>query len=44
MGEDVVVIFRRGVAGEAGFVQRLVARPLACKISEPPASRRGVLL
>lgn len=43
-GEDVVVIFRRYVAGEAGLVQRLVARLSVLEISEPPAAGGGVLL
>src|SRR5580698_5750796 len=42
-GEDIVAIFRRRVAGEAGLVQRLVARLSVLKVSEPPAGRRGVL-
>ena len=42
-GEDIVAIFRRRVAGEAGLVQRLVARLSARKVSEPPAACRGVL-
>src|ERR1700737_240133 len=44
MGEDVVAIFHGRVAGEAGFVQPLVARLSVLKVSEPPAARRGVLL
>src|SRR5271165_157169 len=44
MGEDVVAIFRRGVAGEAGLVQGLVARLSVLKVSEAPTARGGVLL
>ena len=44
MGEPIVAIFRRRVAGEADLVQRLVARLSVRKVSEPPAARRGVLL
>src|SRR5271165_581143 len=43
-GEDIVAILHRRVAGEAGLVQRLVARLSAFKVSESPAARRGVLL
>src|SRR5712692_2020075 len=43
-GEDIVAIFRRRVAGEAGLVQRPVARLSARKVSEPPAACCGVLL
>jgi len=43
-GEDIVAIFRRRVAGEAGLVQRLVSRLPVLKVSEAPAARRGVLL
>jgi hypothetical protein len=42
MGEDIIVIFRRDVAGEAGLVERLVARLSVLKVSEPPAARLGV--
>ena len=41
-GEDIIAIFRRRVAGEAGIVQRLAARFAVGKVSEPPAARRGV--
>jgi hypothetical protein len=34
-GEDIVAIFRRLVAGEAGLVQRLVARLAVLKVNEP---------
>jgi hypothetical protein len=44
VSEDKVAIFRGRVAGETGFVQRLVARLSVLKVSEPPAARRGVLL
>jgi len=44
MGGDIVVIFRRHVAGEAGLVQRLAARLYARKVGEPPATRLGVFL
>ena len=44
MGEDIVVIFRRDVTGEAGLVERLVARLFPCEVSEAPATGRGVLL
>ena len=44
MGEDIVVIFHRRVAREAGLVQRLVARLSVLKVSEPPAACRDVLL
>jgi len=43
MSEDKVAIFGRFVAGEAGFVQRLVARFAVLKVTEPPSARRGVL-
>jgi hypothetical protein len=40
--ENVIVSFGRLVAGEAGFVQCLVARLSVLKVSEPPAAGRGV--
>ena len=43
MGEDKVAISGRFVAGEAGFVQRFVARLAILKVTEPPAAGRGVL-
>ncbi len=43
-GEDKVASFGRLVAGEAGFVHRLVGRfAIFIKLSETPAARRGVL-
>ena len=42
--EDVVAIFRRLVAGEASFVQRLVARFAVLEVGKSPAASRGVLL
>src|SRR5580658_1194395 len=44
VGEDIVAVFRGRVTGEAGFVQRLVARLSVLKVSEAPAGRRGILL
>src|SRR5271170_3379621 len=44
MGEDIVAIFRRRVAREAGLVQCLVARLSVLEVSEPPAARLGILL
>ena len=44
MGEDIVAIFRRGVAGEAGLMQGFVARLSVLKVGESPAACRGVLL
>ena len=41
-GEDKVASFGGLVAGEAGFVHRLVARFAVRKISKSPAARRGV--
>jgi hypothetical protein len=43
MGENKVARFGKLVAGEAGFVHRLVGRFAVLKVSEPPAARRGVL-
>src|SRR5580704_17556042 len=42
--EHIIAIFHRNVAGKASFVQRLVARLSARKVSETPAARRGILL
>jgi hypothetical protein len=43
MGEDKVASFDRLVAGEAGFVHRLVGRfAVFIELSEAPAARRGV--
>jgi hypothetical protein len=44
MREDKVPSFGRLVAGEAGLVQRPVARLCTREVSEPPASRRSVFL
>jgi hypothetical protein len=41
-GKDKVASFGRLVAGEAGFVHRLVSRFAVRKVSEPPAARRGI--
>jgi hypothetical protein len=41
--EDEVAIFGSLVAGEAGFVQRLVARFAVLEVGESPAASRGVL-
>ena len=38
IGEDVVAIFRRCMAGKAGFVERLVAGLSVLKVSETPAA------
>jgi hypothetical protein len=43
-GEDEVAIFGRLVAGEASFVQRLVARFAVLEVGKSPAVSRGVLL
>jgi hypothetical protein len=43
-GEDVVAIFHRLVAREAGVVQRLVAWFAVREIGISPAATRGVLL
>ena len=43
-GEDIVAILSRLVAGEAGLVQRLVARFAVREVGESPAGGRGVLL
>jgi hypothetical protein len=42
--ENVVAIFGRLVAGEAGVVQRLVARFAILEVGKSPAASRGVLL
>ena len=42
-GEDKVGGFGRLVAGEAGFVLRLVGRLAAGEVPEPPAAGCGVL-
>ena len=43
MSEDVVATFGRLVAGEASFVQRLVARFAVGEVGESPAASRRVL-
>lgn len=43
MSENELVSFSRLVAGEAGFVQSLVARLSVLKVTEPPTTRCGVL-
>jgi hypothetical protein len=43
MSENEAMSFGRLVAGEAGFVQCLVARLSVLKITEPPPTRGGVL-
>jgi hypothetical protein len=43
MSENELVSFGRLVAGEAGFVQCLVARLSVLKVTEPPTTRCGVL-
>src|ERR1035437_5485775 len=43
MGEDKVASFGRLVAGEAGFVDRLVGRVTILEVTEPPAPPPGVL-
>jgi hypothetical protein len=42
MGENKVASFDGGVAGKAGFEQRLVGRLAVFELSKPPASRREV--
>jgi hypothetical protein len=42
MGEDKIPSFGRLMARKAGFEHRLVGRFAVFKLSEPPASRRGV--
>ena len=42
-GEDEVAIFGRQVAGEAGFVQRFIARLAVLEVGVSPAAGRGVL-
>ena len=43
MSKNEIVSFSRLVTTEAGFVQRLVARLAIPKVTEPPATRCGVL-
>ena len=43
VSENVVAILRRLMAGEAFFVQRLVARLAVREVGESPAAGRGVL-
>src|SRR4051812_48294628 len=42
-GEDIVAVFCRLVAGEAGLVKRFVARFAVGEVGEAPAAGRGVL-
>ena len=42
MGEDKVASFDTFVAGQAGFVRRLVSRFAVVELSKPPAAHRGV--
>jgi hypothetical protein len=42
MGEDKVASYDMLVAGEAGFVHRLVGRFAVFELTEPPAACRGV--
>ncbi len=44
VSENVVTILRRHVAGEAGFVQRLVPRSAVREVGESPTASRGVLI
>ena len=41
-GEDRVACFDGPVAGEAGFMHRLVGRLAVVELSKPPAAGRGV--
>ena len=43
VSEDKIAVLGRLVAGEARFVQRLIARFAILQVGESPAARRGVL-